>query len=239
MAAQTCLQIIQRVCKMIGLLPPNTAVGSVDPQIMQLLAISEEEGNQLVTRGNWTALQFESVFTTVATEIQGSMDTLAPGFLYMVNDTIWNRDQGVPVFGPVSQQDYQQLKSQVFTGPFNQYRIINNNLHYIPTPAAGMECSFEYIGENWISTPTRSPITSRFWQTDTDTPLLKDDLIVLGTIWRWKQVKGLDYAEDFNKYERAVMDALNRDGSKQQLSMEGTTEYFAPTVLVPVGSWNS
>lgn len=239
MAQQTCLQIIQRVCKMVGIVPPNAAVGATDPQIMQLVAISEEEGNQLVTRGNWTALQFEAVFTTVATEIQGSIDTIAPGCLYVVNDTIWNRDQGVPVFGPVTQQDYQQIKSQIFTGPYNQYRIKNNNLHYVPTPQAGMECAFEYISENWIYSGAKTPTTYRFWQTDSDTPFLKDDLIVLGTIWRWKKVKGLEYAEDFNTYERAVIDALNRDGSKPQLSMDGGSNSFMPAVVVPIGSWNA
>ena len=238
MATQTCLEIIRRVCKMIGLLPPNVAFGSTDPQILQLMAISEEEGGQLSTRGNWTALQQEAVFNTVALENQGSLDTIAPGCLYIVNNTIWNREDHMPVFGPVDQQAWQQIRSQFFTGPFNQFRIKNNKLLYTPIPQAGQECAFEFISENWIYDPVGST-TARFWMADTDTPVLKDDLIVLGTIWRWKQVKGLDYAEDFNKYERAVLDALNRDGSKPQLSMQGSPMDIAPVVILPVGSWNT
>jgi hypothetical protein len=36
-----------------------------------------------------------------------------------------------------------------------------------------------------------------------------------GVIWRWKAAKGLEYAEDYNKYERLVADQMGRDGGKR------------------------
>ena len=76
------------------------------------------------------------------------------------------------------------------------------------------------------------------WSADDNVPLLDEDLLILGTIWRWKKLKGFEYAEDFADYERQVMDAMGRDGGKPTLSLTGSTYDIAPVVIVPSGSWN-
>jgi hypothetical protein len=239
MAALTCLQIIQKVCTRIGILSPNAAIGSQDPQIQQIIAISEEEGIYLSKRTDWTVLQKQAIFNTVAVESQGNINTLAPGFKFILNNTIWNRDKGIPVFGPTTPQDWQQIKSSVFTGPYNQFRIQNNLLLFVPVPQPGQECAFEYSTSNWIDASPSGGSTEKYWTNDTNIPLLSEDLIIAGTIWRWKQIKGLDYSEDYNKYERMLMDEMGRDGGKDMLDMSGLGSNLAPVVIVPIGSWNT
>lgn len=233
---QTCLQIIQTVCKRIGILSPNAAMGSSDSQIIQLVALSEEEGQEQATRYAWEALQTEATFTTVATQIQGNLSTIAPGFDYIVNDTIWNRTLRRPVYGPKSQAGWQQDKAMQINGPFNSFRIINEAINFYPVPVAGQSCYFEYQTRNWITTSTAS--TSSTWTSDADTPKLNDQLIALGTIWRWKQAKGLDYSEDFTKYERRLVDAMGRDAGKPTLNLDGASNEIQPGVFVPAGSWS-
>jgi hypothetical protein len=233
--ALTCLQIIQRVCTRIGITSPNVAFASQDPQIQQLLEISNEEGQDLADRYQWQALQLEALFTTVATQIQGAMSTIAPGCKWVVNETIWDRTLRRPVYGPRSLQDWQEAKAIAINGPFSSYRIINDSINFYPTPAAGDSCAFEYITKNWISTSTAS--SSDVWTNDADTPRLDDQLIILGTIWRWKQIKGLDYAEDYAKYERRVTNAISHDGGKPILYMDGAPQEIIPGIFVPAGSW--
>lgn len=233
--ALSCLQIIQTACRRIGILAPNAAVGSTDPQIIQLLAISEEEGQELEERYNWQGLQTEATFTTVAAELQGTLATIAPGFESIVNDTIWNRSLRRPVYGPSTQQVWQQDKALQLNGPFNSFRIKNDRILFYPAPAAGESCAFEYNTKNWISTSGGS--TSETWTNDADTPLIDDRIVTLGTIWRWKAAKGLDYAEDFAKYERRVMDKMAKDAGKPTLSMDGAQWEIQPAILVPRGSW--
>lgn len=232
----TCLQIIQTVCKRIGITSPNTAFGSYDPQIIQLLAISEEEGQEQATRYPWESLQTEATFTTLATQLQGDLSTIAQGCDYIINDTIWNRTLRRPVYGPRSQADWQQQKAMQINGPFNSYRIIADQINFYPIPVAGQTCAFEYQSKNWI-TPAGGGSSSA-WTSDTDTPKLNDQLIILGTIWRWKNAKGLDYSEDFSKYERRVLDAMGRDAVKPTLSMSGAKYDIQPGVFVPAGSWS-
>lgn len=234
--ALSCLQIVQTVARRIGINVPNAAYTSLDNQILQILSIVEEEGQSLADRYPWQALQKEATFTTVATQIQTAISTVTTGFNYIVNDTIWNRSLRRPVYGPRSQQQWQEAKAMQLNGPFNIFRIIASSINFYPTPAAGESCYFEYLTRNWISTSTSS--TSSTWTNDADTPLLDDQLITLGAIWRWKQAKGLTYAEDFDKYERRVMDAMNRDAGKQTLSMQGGNRYeIQPVILVPTGSF--
>lgn len=232
----SCLQIVQTVCKRIGILAPNAAVSSSDPQIIQILSITEEEGQELEERYQWQGLQQEATFTTVAAELQGSLSSIAPGCEHIVNNTIWNRTLRRPLYGPKSQQDWQQLKAMQINGPFNSFRVKGDSIYFYPAPPAGQTCAFEYITKNWISKSAGG--TSEVWTNDADTPLIDDRIIILGAIWRWKQAKGLDYAEDFAKYERRVLSKMNRDGTKPVLNVCGTTNEILPVVMVPSGSWN-
>ena len=234
--AMTVLQIVQTACRRIGILAPSLAVGSSDQQIIQLVALCEEEGQELSERYAWEALQVEALFTTVAAQVQTSLSVVAPGFNYIVNDTIWNRTLRRPVYGPNSQQDWQQKKAIQLNGPFNSFRIIADTINFYPNPAAGQTCAFEYISRNWVNTGTTSSAT---WLTDADTPKHSEQLIILGLIWRWKAAKGLDYSEDFAKYERRVVDAMGRDAGKARLFMDGTTYDIQPVILVPRGSFGA
>ena len=232
--ALTCLQIIQTVCKRIGIPTPTVAIGSNDQQIIQLLSICEEEGQEQATRYPWESLQQEATFTTVAAQVQTTVAAITTGFDYIVNDTIWNRTLRRPVYGPKSMQDWQQQKAMQINGPFNSFRIKNDVINFYPAPASGQSCYFEYMTQNWVNTST---VTSSFWTSDSDTPSIDDQLVVLGTIWRWKAVKGLDYSEDFAKYERRITDAMARDGGKPTLSMSGGKYEIQPVIMVPTGNF--
>lgn len=233
----SCLSIIQTVCQRIGITSPNSAVGNTDAQIIQILALLNEEGESLAQRTNWQALVAETSFTTVATEIQGTLSTIAPGLKFIINDTIWNRDLRRPVYGPLAAQRWQQLKAMAMQGPFNQFRIRGDDILFIPVPSAGQTCYFEYVSSNWLTDSTGATGRSAF-AADSDVPLLDEQLLILGTMWRWKAAKGFDMTVDYQKYDKRVMDAIARDGSKDWLNLADNRFDILPAILVPSGSWN-
>ena len=230
------LQIVQSVCRRIGILTPNAVLTSVDPQVIQLLELSEEEARDQISRYSWQAMQREATFVTVATELQTTLSSITSGFEWIVNNTIWNRSLRRPVHGPDSQQDWQQAKATQINGPFNRFRILQDSIRFYPVPTAGETCAFEYISNAWVTTSVGG--ASSVWTTDSDTTVLDDQLMILGTIWRWKAAKGLAYAEDFRKYESRLLDVQNRDGGKPTLTMTGAKYDINPVVIVPAGSWN-
>jgi hypothetical protein len=74
------LSLVQEACGRIGILKPAAIISNTDPQIIQLLSLANKEGQLLAKRAPWTALQLEGTFTTVATETQGTMTTIAPNY---------------------------------------------------------------------------------------------------------------------------------------------------------------
>jgi len=233
----TCLSIIQSASARLGLIKPTFAFASQDLQIQQLLELLNEEGQELANRANWTALDREISFTTVASIDQGLINTIAPGFSFIINDTIWNRSLRRPVFGPRTPQEWQQQLAFAINGPWSNFRIENGVLRMFPVPVAGQSCYFEYASKNWVSTATAT--TASTWTSDNDTSLLDETIMTLGLIWRFRSAKGLPYAEDQDKYEKRVMNAIARDGGKDALNLDNAKYDIFPGVVVPSGSWGT
>lgn len=233
----TCLSIVQKACERVGLTSPNSVVGNTDAQIIQMLALLNEEGEELATRHPWQAITKEASFTTVAGEVQGAVSTIAPGLDYIINDTIWNRDLRRPIYGPLSRQRWQQVQAMAFQGPFNQWRVRGDDILFIPDPAAGQSCYFEYISRYWCADSTGATERAEF-AVDDDVGLLDERILTLGLIWRWKAAKGFDYTADLEKYERRVIEAIGRDGSKDWINLGDNRFDIVPAVAVPSGSWN-
>lgn len=230
------LTTIQRFCGRTGLTVPTTVYGTTDPQVRQILAMLEEEGDDLSKRGDWQELTLEATHTTLAVEDQGAIDTIASnGFNYIKNGTIWDRDLRLSVY-VIDGKNWQAAKAMTLTGPRYQARIRGGKLISNPVPTAGHTWAFEYISKNWIL-GVDGTTYKQYFTLDTDTILLPESIVLMGLRWRWKKEKGLSYDEDFRTYEMQVKDALSRDGMKQTLNMGNENSVVSPGVVVPLGSW--
>jgi hypothetical protein len=231
------LTIVQSAAPRIGVATPTAVATSTDLQVIQLLALLNEEGAELGARWEWQSLLSETTFTTLATESQGAISTIAPNMKYILNDTIWNRTLRRPLFGPMTPQRWQQLKAMSMQGPWNQWRIRGGNLLMTPVPAAGQTCYFEYVSKAWALSVALADKVA--FTADDDTSKLDEDIMALGLIWRFKAAKGFSYAEDFNKYERRVVDAMAQDGTKDTLNMGDSRYDIYPGITIPSGSWGT
>ena len=232
------LTIAQTAAPRIGLPVPNAAASSSDSNIQQLVAFINEEGQELGNRHPWQIMRNEATFNTVAAASQGTITTIAsPNFGYIWNETIWNRTQRRPIFGPKSPSEWQQLQAQFVQGPWYQYVIRANLILFTPVPVAGNACYFEWQSTAWCASSGGTGQTSMVL--DTDVGLIDERLLTLGAVWRFRQAKGLEYAAASEKYEAAVADAMARDGGKPILSMTGARVAVQPGVFVPAGNWGT
>lgn len=233
----TLLSIIQDFCGRTNITVPTAALGSTDPQVIQIVKLLEEEGVDLAVRADWEVLTDEGNFTSLATEAQGSIFTIASdGFRSIKNETFWSRSSSLPVLGPLSSKEWQTLKAVANKGPRYYYRIRGDQLLMNPAPAAGLSFYFEYVSKNWIV--GADTVKKARFTVDSDIIRLDYDLVTMGLRWRWKKEKGFDYAEDFRTYEDQVAAAMGRDGGKPTLQMGGANMSNRPGVFVPIGSWN-
>lgn len=224
--------VLNGVCDRVGIPRPTSYVGNSDDTARQLLALANEEGQELSDRHTWQALQLEASFSSTATTTQGAISTLAPNMSYIINDTIWNRNSLRPVFGSLSPQRWQLLKASNVTGPYPEYRIRGDYLLFLPSPGSGESYFFEYVTKNWCQ--DASGTASDSWISDNSTSLLDEKLISLGVRWRYLRAKGLDYSEEFRVYRDRVSDATTRDGGRTILDLNGGQRYPS----YPEGSWN-
>lgn len=229
------LTTVQRFCERTNLNSPATVYGTTDPQIAQIKALLEEEGNDLAKRGNWNELTFEATHTTVASESQGAITTIASGFRDFKPDTAWDRTLKVPL-QILDDVQWQAQKGFASTSPRYAIRIRGELLRANPTPVAGNTWAFEYISKNWILGADGTTY-KQFFTLDTDTMLLPEELLTLGLRWRWKKEKGFDYAEDFRTYETQVNQALGSNGLKKRLNMSGGRTDARPGISIAQGNW--
>lgn len=213
------LTIIQATCKRVGLNSPASAIGLTDENVLRMIELANEEGLELSARNRWQNMIRESTHTTLAAESQGLITAIAgTDFNYILNDTIWNRTQNRRWY-PVDDTQWQQLKASGITGPNVNFRLRGNYLLANPSPTAGHTIAFEWITKNWCE--SNAGTGQSVWSADTDVGRLSETLMTAGLVWRWKASQGLEYAEDFRKYEIQVNDAIARDGAKGHLKMGG------------------
>lgn len=234
----TLLQLLQQYCLRQALPVPQLIMASADDTYLQLAGLLNEVLDDLSAFA-WPELTHEIVFRSVAGEKQGSLETLAPGYLYILNNTLYNRSNNTKVYGPLSPQDWQARQAMPSTGPHYQYRIRGQELCIYPDIEADQTIAFEYFGAHSVTTAGMSFPDKRYFSSDTDTCIFDPMLLLLGIRWKWKYEKGFRYAEDFRQYEAAVTQARAHNTTKAIIHTEGTGDRMAsPAVLVPSGTWS-
>tara|TARA_R100001377_G_scaffold29447_1_gene16013 strand:- start:809 stop:1504 length:696 start_codon:yes stop_codon:yes gene_type:complete len=229
----TLLTQIQNACDTIGLSRPSVAIASTDQNVRVLLALANTEGQELLERYAWPQTQIEKTHTTLAAELQGVVTTLAPGFSYIINSTFWNRTLSEPVSGPLSPSEWQALKARTATGPYSSFRMQGGKLYAYPAPVAGNTWVFEYQSTYFCQ--ASGGANQSVWTADNDVGVLDENLMMLGTVWRFKKKNGLDYSEDFRMYEQKLANQMARVGGKRTLDMQGGGGMSG--VYIPEGSW--
>lgn len=221
MAQYTLTRFITDLCGRQGLPTPVGGIsGGNDPQLLQMMRLLEEEGDDLVTRHPWQVLTYEVGLTTVADEDQGDINDICnaavsgQSFAYFKNGTFWDRANHLPVCGPLDAAEWQQMKALVSTGPRYRWRLRGNHLLINPTPTAGQTWYFEVVSPLWIK---NSVVLKNRFTADSDVVVYPNYLCEMGLRWRWKKEKGLDYAEDFRTYEAQLAKEIGADGGKRSL----------------------
>jgi hypothetical protein len=220
--ARTLLQIMQAVCDEVGLPRPSSIIGSTDDQVRQLLALANLEGEELASRaghiGGWPRLRGEHSITTVDSTASYAFPS---DLQYFTNTTAWDRTNKWQLLGPVSPQEWQVLKSGLtVTGPRRRFRVMNNLIYIDPTPTssdAGDTLIFEYYSNQWCQSSGGTAQSS--WAADNDTLKLPERPYIHGIKWRMRAAKRLDYAQEYDDYQKAVDRELARAGMARVLPL--------------------
>ena len=228
--SQTLLAMVQRVVRRLPLTNiPTTVVGSSDPGIKQLLEMFQQEGDELVSKSEWARL-ISTWTITVATGPQTEARPADYGRT-RTNASFWRSGSTLtPMAGPVSPDEWQRL-TQVSGGFPGYWRPYSTGVQILGVPIAET-VTVEYVSDYWIL-DVDGTTAKALWSDDDDTSLLPDVLLILGAVWRWKQSKGLEYAEDMATYEREQ----ERQIAADRMSRPASTARYYKSSGFPGPTW--
>lgn len=126
-----------------------------------------------------------------------------------IGQTWWDRTNHWRLIGPDSPQMRQYLLSGIFaTGPRVRWSQMGRRpgawvMWPPPTSLTTPDALvYEYISRNWCL--KEDDTTANTMTADTDRPLLDPQGVILDIKWRWRQIKGLEYAS----YQQEAIDYI-------------------------------
>jgi len=238
------LTMIGEVRKAMGYSAPTVVMASTDTMILELLAMANTSGQELVDVYDWQELQRQVTFTSTAAYDQGTFndDIVTDGdFNRLVNNTLWNRSSIQQASGPITGVEWQQDQAFMAAAPFPKFRIWRGRLFIGPSVpvgtgsagTAGDTWAFEYISNNWCQGVSGTGQSE--WLADTDTGILDEKLMKLDIIWRWKASKSLEYADDLVTFQDSLNLRMGQTTGARSLYLGGANVIFP--INVPEGNW--
>lgn len=149
-----------------------------------------------------------------------------------VYETTRTRRWGVPVH---SDGAWTQLQNLGNAGTERYYRLKGYpgayQISLYPNPVTGASITVSYMTTNWMATGDGTP-GAAFTAAD-DVLLFERRPVELGTIWRWRADKGLDYEAEKREYDLWIATQANRMRGINTIHMAGGYEPGHP-MRVPV-----
>lgn len=233
------LQIAKQAAMELGLPAPTELVTSREQTSIQLLALLNAAGNELLNIFEW---QFILKTFDIATVAGQGKYPLPPDLSRMINQTQWDHDNRRPMYGPVSPQGWQVLTNALISvGPFARYRVVDNSLELLPVPGqSGHMLNFQYISNGWVQNYLDPAIQTPFISNDLDTPLFDFWLLVKFLKLKMWQAKGLDTTSLVNDFARTLDALTGMDHGAPVLGLANTFKTPWLTMYnVPDGNWNT
>lgn len=219
------LTIVQNVCRINGLPVPGFVVSSSDNTTQQMLGLANELLDSMIDESKFQAFTKQALWTYIADEDQGDLNDICPGYLWVNNGTFWDRTLLRPVYGPITDVEWQQIKAVPNPGPYYKYRIMGNHLLINPVPTDPLSLiAFEYATSYGVEAADGTP--KQYFTEDTDTFLLPERILQRGLSYRWKQVKGLPYQADETAYFSMLNNAIARDATKRIYNLAGKSDLW-------------
>lgn len=209
---------------------------SNDKHVIQMAALLNAVLDDLIyVRNRWNGVIREATWTSTGVESQGTIVSRAPGHVHIIPKSFFDRTSSIPIFGPITPDEWQQLKAREFTSAYSNYRIMENILKIFPVIANTHTLAFEYKSNYAVTTV--AGVAAKYFKNDDDTCVLDDTLMIAGLTFFWKKEKGLSHEFERVAYNNIANSLAGQDGKKQEISMDDNDISIKPGIFVPDSNW--
>ena len=182
------LKIAQELAPHCGIAPATALVASTEQTDIDMLRCIVEAGKELQSRFDWPQLKKPYTITgagNVTHNLPADYSRMVRGFSVTV--------AGSCVRGSLSDEEFNRLAPVLGTPRF--FRTTPTTIEFWPYINTPTTAQIIYITENWLSGDKYDPTA------DDDAPLIDDNVVSKGALWRWKRMKGQDFTDYLAEYE--------------------------------------
>jgi hypothetical protein len=225
-----------------GIASPATVIGNVDTNTQKLLGLAQDIGLELAERGDWRNLDMAGTVTgdaaTTLWPLPSDFMRLCSGQDSPVGPFISSLRPYSPLFGPVNDENLNQMKAFPAATILPVWRFIGSNIEIWPALALAEVVTYHYYSKAWIKPVAGANQTA--WALDTDASLINEDTIMKGVVYSWKASQGFDYAEDMRRFELSfernsgqqgterIISTSHRSSGDSDHAWQGTISYTGP-----------
>jgi hypothetical protein len=211
---------------------PSTIIGNSSPTAVALRSAALDVGRALERGYKWQALKKEYTFATsedvTAYDVPEEMRRF-------INMTIWSATDQWPLVN-VSHKRFRELQSGIVVSSIRfQYEFSANQININPAPGAdAVNIVFDYHTKYFCE--SSGGTGQNRWLADSDVSRLDENLMVLGTRYRYLARQGLPYDEEKGDFLSAITD-LRADDQPLTIIDVGPVPQGLP-VNVADGNWS-
>ena len=197
---------------------PGVDITAVDSQ-WQITGfnINQDTNVSSVSGQTITMSQMASGTGTGAVVLAQTAYDLPADFERITNRTQWDKTKHWEALGPEDAQQWQWLKSgYISTGPRIRWRILDNQFQVWPPMNTNEYLGWEYKSKGFVRGVGN--VVKNSFTADSDTTVLDDRIIVLGTKLKYWAIKGFDTTALIQEYQRYLSVAKAQDKGAPNLS---------------------
>ena len=195
---------------------PSSVIGNSDTGVQQRAALLQDIGDELAERYRWQSLNTPATIvcngSTTLFGLPSGWGGLSEG--ESLQSTLFPT---LPVVGPITNEQMAAFRALPVSPLQPVWRVIDGKFEFYPAPASGEIYTYNYYSNLWIASATGTPQAG--FLADTDVSLIDEKVLISGLEWRWLKSKGLDYAEEFRRYEMRLSRAAGRDDNSREVAM--------------------
>lgn len=211
----TVLSACQEASKLMGLSAPSQVYGSTSRYEVELQAIANDAAKAIAKAHDWrkfTTLQTHAGDATkTAFDMPSDYDRMPlKAAVYLTS----SKQQMTPV---LDLDQWLRNRLESFIGVVGEWIILGGQMQIYPAMGSTDSAKF-YYQSNKIITQDGGTTKAAF-TADTDTFRLDERMLSLEIIWRWRAMKGLEYAEDLQNAEIAKAQEIARDKGSRILTI--------------------
>ncbi|WP_141339702.1 hypothetical protein [Bradyrhizobium sp. USDA 3458] len=223
----TILSACDQASKLMGKGAMTSLFANTDPFAGELAALSNDVAPDIAKRYDWQKLI--TLNSQVGDGTATAFDLPANYDRMPVKANVWLSSTSLPMEHVTDLDDWRQRRLLSLSSLGGEWTIIGGQMQIFPAMTASQTATFYYVSNQIVSKSGGS--TDAAFSADTDSFRLPERLMSLALIWRWRQMKRFDYAEDMETFEIALAQEIARDkGSKIiRVGVARTPDWTVPT----------